>query len=218
MEQVYLKPLHHRGQESIGIYYTHSVSLNTIIKKLPNVKWSQTNKCWYIPLKKENYSQLSNALSGKAAVETMQLKEYLTKKKKINSTLTHPLKKNTTKFPLTSPVWKLTKENLTALEKYIEQLKLKVYSPSTIRTYRNEFMQLLQILKKKSVNDLTTDDLRRYMVYAIEKEGIKENTAHSRLNALKFYFEQVLKKEKFFWEIPRSKKRFIRQKCLEKVS
>ncbi len=148
----------------------------------------------------------------------MQLKEYLTKKKKINSTLTHPLKKNTTKFPLTSPVWKLTKENLTALEKYIEQLKLKVYSPSTIRTYRNEFMQLLQILKKKSVNDLTTDDLRRYMVYVIEKEGIKENTAHSRLNALKFYFEQVLKKEKFFWEIPRSKKRFIRQKCLEKVS
>ncbi len=68
-------------------------------------------------------------------------------------------------------------------------------------------MQLLQILKKKSVNDLTTDDLRRYMVYAIEKEGIKENTAHSRLNALKFYYEQVLKKEKFFWEIPRSKKK-----------
>ena len=38
------------------------------------------------------------------------------------------------------------------------------------------------------------------------KEGIKENTAHSRLNALKFYYEQVLKKEKFFWEVPRPKK------------
>jgi site-specific recombinase XerD len=44
------------------------------------------------------------------------------------------------------------------------------------------------------------------MVYAMEKEGISENTAHSRLNALKFYFEQVLNREKFFWEIPRPKK------------
>ena len=31
-------------------------------------------------------------------------------------------------------------------------------------------------------------------------------TLHSRLNALKYNFEQVLKKEKFFWEIPRPKK------------
>ena len=33
-----------------------------------------------------------------------------------------------------------------------------------------------------------------------------ENTLNSRLNALKFFFEQVLGKEKFFWEIPRPKK------------
>ena len=44
------------------------------------------------------------------------------------------------------------------------------------------------------------------MLFAMEKQGINENTAHSRLNALKFYFEQVLRREKFFWEIPRPKK------------
>jgi site-specific recombinase XerD len=52
------------------------------------------------------------------------------------------------------------------------------------------------------------------MVYAMEKEGIKENTAHSRLNALKFYFEQVLHKDNFFWEIPRPKKRMQLPKVL----
>jgi site-specific recombinase XerD len=30
---------------------------------------------------------------------------------------------------------------------------------------------------------------------------------HSRINALKFYYEKVLGREKFFWEIPRPKKR-----------
>ena len=34
----------------------------------------------------------------------------------------------------------------------------------------------------------------------------RENALHSRLNALKFYFEQVLHREKFFVDIPRPKK------------
>jgi integrase/recombinase XerD len=61
-------------------------------------------------------------------------------------------------------------------------------------------------MQHRPVNGLQVDDIRRYMVYALEKEGISENTAHSRLNALKFYFEQVLGREKFFHEIPRPKK------------
>jgi site-specific recombinase XerD len=73
---------------------------------------------------------------------------------------------------------------------------------------------LLQILKKKEVNELTAADLKRYMVFAMEKQGINENTAHSRLNALKFYFEQVLGREKFFWDIPRPKKPQILPKLL----
>jgi integrase/recombinase XerD len=97
-------------------------------------------------------------------------------------------------------------ENSLALAKFLEELALKAYSPSTIRTYRNEFLQLLQILKNRPVYELSTDDIRRYMVYAMNELGISEHTAHSRLNALKFYFEQVLGREKFFFDIPRPKK------------
>ena len=52
------------------------------------------------------------------------------------------------------------------------------------------------------------------MLYIIHKQGVSENTAHSRLNALKFYFKGVLKQEKFFFDIPRSKKPFILPKVL----
>jgi site-specific recombinase XerD len=88
----------------------------------------------------------------------------------------------------------------------VEHLKLKAYSPATQKTYRNEFAQLLQLLKTKPVDSLTPDDLRRYFVYCLEKLKLSEATLHSRINAIKFYFEQVLKREKFFWEIPRPKK------------
>lgn len=216
---VSLKPLFHRNQECIGIYYQNHSSLNTIIKKLPGVRWSQTHKCWYVPLNSDSYNSTYKALDGKAELDITMLKQYLEKKKKVvATTIPSATKQNIVKsVPSTSPVWKLSGENLEALERFVQLLKLKAYSESTIRTYRNEFIQLLQVLKNKCVDELTPDDLKRYMVFAMEKQGINENTAHSRLNALKFYFEQVLHREKFFWEIPRPKKPMLLPKLLNET-
>jgi len=36
------------------------------------------------------------------------------------------------------------------------------------------------------------------MQYCAEKLKLSENTLHSKINALKFYYEQVLGREKFF--------------------
>jgi integrase/recombinase XerD len=87
-----------------------------------------------------------------------------------------------------------------------QHLKLKAYSASTIKTYRNEMSQLLVLLKNISADRLTTGDIKRYLVFCYEKLQLKENTLYSRINALKFYYEQVLGREKFFWDIPRPRK------------
>jgi site-specific recombinase XerD len=87
-----------------------------------------------------------------------------------------------------------------------QHLTLKAYSPSPAKTYLNEMAQLLQLLNEVPADTLTPAHLKRYMVYCFEKLLLKENTLHSRINALKFYYEQVLNREKFFWEIPRPKK------------
>lgn len=73
---------------------------------------------------------------------------------------------------------------------------------------------LLKTLGHHEADKLTVADLKRYLVYCYEKLGLKENTLHSRINALKFYFEQVPGREKFFWEIPRPKKQHILPKVL----
>lgn len=98
-----------------------------------------------------------------------------------------------------------------------EQLQLVAYSPSTIRTYLNELAQLLHALGDIPADQLQPEHLKRYLVYCYEKLGLKENTLHSRINAMKFYYEQVLKREKFFWEIPRPKKQLILPKVLNET-
>jgi integrase/recombinase XerD len=96
--------------------------------------------------------------------------------------------------------------NQPEMVRYLETLQLKAYSKSTINTYRNEFAQLLAILKDLPVTELDANRLRSYFLYCVQDLKLSENTLHSRINAVKFYFEQVLMREKFFFEIPRPKK------------
>lgn len=101
---------------------------------------------------------------------------------------------------------KISPQNQDALQRFVEQLQLKAYSPSTIRTYTIEFAQLLYLLKSFPAENLDAARLRSYFLYCINTLKVKEAQLHSRLNAVKFYFEQVLGRAKFMMEIPRPKK------------
>jgi len=114
-------------------------------------------------------------------------------------------------------ICKIHPVNLAALKRMHETLLLKAYSPNTIKTYCTEFSQLLYILKNTSVDSLTPERLRAYFLYCITKLNMTENIIHSRINAVKFYFEQVLGRDKlFFEEIPRPKKKSPLPKVLSK--
>lgn len=214
MISINLRLLQHLQKEWIGIYYENNTAINILVKK-HGARWSQSNRCWYMPLDETGYKELAAALKTVARVDVTELKFALQKRKASQLNTGIPAQKAAAFKPGTETnAALLHAANKEALQLFIEELKLKAYSSSTIKTYRNEFLQLLQILKKKEVNELTAADLKRYMVFAMEKQGINENTAHSRLNALKFYFEQVLGREKFFWDIPRPKKPQILPKLL----
>src|SRR5690606_6183141 len=96
--------------------------------------------------------------------------------------------------------------NQQALKRYVDQLQLKGYSPNTIRTYTNEFIQLLIALKAFPVEKMEPPELRSYLLFCVKKLKLSESVIHSRMNALKFFFEQVLHREKYFVDIPRPKK------------
>ncbi len=75
-------------------------------------------------------------------------------------------------------------------------------------------MQFLQTIKDVPASEFTVGRIKDYLQYCSEKLKLSENTLHSRMNALKFYYESVLKREKFFWEIPRPKKPLLLPRLL----
>ena len=113
-------------------------------------------------------------------------------------------------------VQKIHPTNQIAFEKYYEQLLLKSYSARTIEVYLTEFSHLLILIRSFPVQNLTPDRLKDYFLYCIEKENIKERHLNSRINAIKFFFEKVLYKERMFFDIPRPKSPSTLPKVLSK--
>lgn len=111
---------------------------------------------------------------------------------------------------------KISKVNLPEFEKYQNQLVLKGYSKNTIRTYSIEFAQLLYALKDYPVMKFSSERLKSYFLYCIKELRLSENQIHSRINAIKFYFEKVLHRPQMFFDIPRPKKRKRLPKALHK--
>jgi integrase/recombinase XerD len=161
-----------RDESVIFIRFERNAELQARVRKLVGVRWSQSQKAWYVK-DNDHYRQqfkLPPRERGKAAL------------------------------------FNLPETNRPALQRFIDTLRLKGYSPNTENTYRNEFAQLLLLLGDVHVDTLTPERLRSYMLYCTTELKLSEARLHSRLNAIKFYFEQVLNREQFFAEIPRPKK------------
>ncbi len=52
---IQIRKLNHRGGFQIGIYFGFEAELKVKAKEI-GARWSQTNKCWYIPYNKDNYN------------------------------------------------------------------------------------------------------------------------------------------------------------------
>ena len=97
---------------------------------------------------------------------------------------------------------------------YIQQLFLKAYSPNTIKTYGNELIVFFKMFHKYNPKDITTDLIRRYLMYCTTVLELSEFTINSRMNAIKFYYEKVLQRPQVIYDIPRPKKPQVLPKVL----
>ncbi len=195
----------------MGICFENDTVLNILVRKIRGARWSKTKKCWYLALNRENYTALANSIQGTATLNVAALRRYLLEKNTSptrNQAVLLPVAKEvkiSKPIPRVSHIKQISAVNSEELRKFGQQLVLKSYSPSTIRTYTNELVQFLQTIKNKPATEFTVPRIKDYLQYCFVKLKLSEATLQSRMNALKFYYEQVLKKEKFFWEIPRPK-------------
>ncbi len=198
--------VYHRNQNRIGIRFAFNEALIKRLRSNTDARWSATLKCWHIADTKENRIKCKIALESKSAnsINTLNKEKVIKSITQIKNS--NPLVNSNNNPTIIYKGNRIASCNAHILPLTKQQLTLLAYSQSTHRTYLNEISIFLQTIGNKPADDFTTQNLKNYLQYCIDKLKLSENTIHSRLNGLKFYYEQVLKREKLFYEIPRPKK------------
>lgn len=96
----------------------------------------------------------------------------------------------------------------------IQQLKLMAYSPNTIKTYGSELISFFKMFRNYSIDEISTDHIKRYLVYCSVELKLSEFTINSKMNAIKFFFEKVQRYPKVIYDIPRPKRPEVLPKVL----
>ena len=184
----------------MAIYFSPGTALNNAVRKLKNVRWSSTNGCWYLPCNRESYTLLCSAAANLADVDISLLRQYLCQKRGFVTDANLPVHKATTAVIQQHP---LSQQNLLALIAYRNLLTVKKYSEDTIRNYCNAFHHLLRLLGAINVDDLNKERLQSYLLWLVEKKNCSTSYLNTTINAIKFYYEQVLQREKEYYNLPR---------------
>ncbi len=177
----------YKQQPVVRIDFTSDAELIGLVKQQPGASWSQDLGCWNIPENQFNLNALFNAFRGKAWVDYSGLK--------INQAPTGTSEKTTRDYS-----HRLT----TRLpDGYLEKLKQKRYSESTIRTYCAYFKDFRHHFNGKELQDISVDHINNYLLALIEKNQISHSQQNQRINAIKFYYEKVMKSDKQHYAIDR---------------
>jgi len=99
---------------------------------------------------------------------------------------------------------KATKQFLYKFEDLRRELISRKYSPKTIKAYVHYNENLLRFAKK-SPADVVNEDIKNYLFYLADEKESSASTLNIAINALKFYYGEILKKN-FTFEIKRPKK------------
>ena len=56
--RIILRNLKHMGMQCIAITFPYDVALKTLVSSIEDVRWSNTNRCFYLEYTAENYKSL----------------------------------------------------------------------------------------------------------------------------------------------------------------
>jgi len=194
----------HEGSDRLFAEFAYNKSLIDLIKKIPGARWSRSKRQWHFKLSKQVLQLLQEKVSGKTFLDTTLLNEQWKEleEKKDDALLASSLNLASTGGEKKAEVHRV------ALQAYIELLRLKNYSPNTIKTYKYLFVEFLNYFQNQKPSTITKFQVMDFLAHRRNKNNWSSTLQNQMINAIKFFYEQLLKRPREMYDLPRAKKEF----------
>ena len=179
--EIILQTGYQKGTKVVWIRFKYNHTLIQIIKHIPNCRWHQFKRAWYIPAKYFDLFNFEKMLINQANINSTDVSDL---EKGI------PEKKDTRKIPVD----------------YLRLLQQKRYSKSTIKAYTTYFNQFQEYFTNQDLDSISVEQINSYITGLINYQNISPSQQNQRINAIKFYYEKVLGREKAYYKVERPRK------------
>ena len=95
---------------------------------------------------------------------------------------------------------------LRAVNAFTELLQLKNYSYATLKNYRHHLISFITFYSGKKPSGITKEEVLKYMLFNNEKNKPSPSTQNVIINSIKFFYEEVLKRPREVYQLPRPQK------------
>lgn len=190
MKDLRLLPTIHKHQAIVKVDFNFDKELIALVKAQKGARWSQTLCSWYFPRKEFRLNAFYEALKGSVFIDYSQLKKNSYTSENVTKKIIFHKPNPKVKLPLG----------------YREQLILKRYSQNTIKTYCSCFLKFMDFYRDKSIDLLSKGDIKTFLLDLIQHRKVSSSTQNQYINAIKFYYEKVLKQPKMVFTIERPNK------------
>jgi site-specific recombinase XerD len=172
MISITLEPFIHNSKSCIAIKFLYNFKTKEYIKKFNGVYWTKTHRTFYIYFDE---------------VRLQDIKAYIKKGgfKLLNNNSKNiiPRYSKGTKLELTQ----LNKEKTIVYRHFLEFLKGKRFSKSTIAAYSGFILEFLRFTNKKPVDDLDENDVRHYIEWSVKTLNYAISTHRQMVSSFKHF-------------------------------
>ncbi|HSH19165.1 MAG TPA: phage integrase N-terminal SAM-like domain-containing protein, partial [Draconibacterium sp.] len=189
----------YKNHKVIRIEFPFNLQVNDLLRQNTSALWSRTLGCWYMVEEDFDLGTFFNLFRDQAYIDYSGLK-----------IIHKPVNRQTEKRDYSH------RKKIKLPAGYLELLKQKRYSESTIRTYSTYFKDFIHYFIETDLADVTSEEINAYLLELINKWDISISEQNQRINSIKFYYEKVLRKPRQEYELERPRREKVLPDILSK--
>lgn len=198
-EKVLIKP-HFEDTTWMEVYVPNLHALHEVVKKMRFSRYSKTKNCYLLPAAPIVFESIQLQFEALKVLIVSDLPStYLHKKNLPNQKQQQLTKAKDTLFS------KLQLHEKPLMERMLNTLLAMNYSASTLDNYGSCFLEYLRYFDKKRPEEISNSEIIRFLG-SLMQQGLSASKGHTMVNAVQFYYHQVLGLNTYTFKLPRPKK------------
>lgn len=173
--------------DRLKIICPFSKTIKDEIKQFPFKRWDGKNNWWTIPYSEYNINKLKKIIEDCGLTLNYEIEA---KQNKIKPRRQRKDIPNYRECP----------------DEYKDKLQEIRYSPNTQQTYISHFEEFINFYNKYDIDKITEPQIQAFLRYLNTERYVSDSYLNLAINAIKFYYEKVLKGARKFYYLDRPKR------------